>query len=184
MLAPPFPAAAIAAARDAAKTHLRIDGDGEDAVIDRFAGSALALCEAFTGEALIVREFDAVLDAARQWQALPVACVRSISAVAGLHADGAAFAISPDTYAVDIDAQGNGWVRMTAPLSGGRVMVTFTAGQAAEWDAVPASLAQGVTLLIAHLFAGRDGDAAPPAAVCALWRPWRRLRLRGAERAA
>lgn len=57
MTAPGFPAAAIAAARDSAKAHLRMDNDGEDATIDAHAESALALGEAFLGASLIVREW-------------------------------------------------------------------------------------------------------------------------------
>ena len=40
--------------------------------------------------------------------------------------------------------------------------------------------ATGVVLLTAHLFDHRGGESAPPAAVTALWRPWRRMRLAAA----
>ena len=40
-----------------------------------------------------------------------------------------------------------------------------------------APVAQGVAMLAAHLFDHRESDAVPPAAVAALWRPYRRLRL-------
>jgi hypothetical protein len=45
------------------------------------------------------------------------------------------------------------------------------------WGAHP--LRQGVVRLAAHLYAERDGPelGGPPAAVTALWRPWRRMRL-------
>jgi hypothetical protein len=36
-------------------------------------------------------------------------------------------------------------------------------------------VAQGVVLLAAHLFEHRGDGATPPAAVAALWRPYRRL---------
>jgi hypothetical protein len=45
------------------------------------------------------------------------------------------------------------------------------------WDAVPAPVAQGVAMLVAHLFEARGGDVAPPVAVAALWRPYRQVRL-------
>ena len=96
-------------------------------------------------------------------------------------ADGAAFALAADAYAIDIDAGGQGWLRVLAPGAAGRARVTYQAGLAADWAGVPAPLAQGVVLLAAHLFSGAAGE--PPAAVTALWRPWRRLRLAG-ERAA
>ena len=50
-------------------------------------------------------------------------------------------------------------------------------GAAESWDAVPAPVAQGVAMLAAHLFDHRESDALPPAAVAALWRPYRRMRL-------
>jgi len=49
--------------------------------------------------------------------------------------------------------------------------------------AIPAPVMQGVVLLAVHLFEHRDGAVAPPAAVAALWRPYRRLRLRGEAKA-
>jgi len=45
-----------------------------------------------------------------------------------------------------------------------------------DWDAVPAPVRHGVAMLIQHLAEDRPGDV-PPAAVAALWRPYRRVRL-------
>lgn len=177
---PPFPAAALEAARDAIKAHLRIAGDAEDALIERHAATALALGEAFAGTAWIAREWQETLSAGSAWQRLATAPVTAITAVEGLPADGAAFALAGDAYAIDIDAHGEGWVRVTEPGAAGRVRVTFDAGAAAEWDDLPPPIAQGAVLLAAHLFEGRGDDTAPPGAVAALWRPWRRMRLAGA----
>jgi len=55
--------------------------------------------------------------------------------------------------------------------------VTVEAGLAADWPSLPAPLRQGVAMLAAYLFDSRDGAGAPPAAVTALWRPFRRMRL-------
>lgn len=184
MLAPPFPAAAIAAARDAAKLHLRISGAAEDALLERHAATALALCEAFTGQALIVRTWETVLPALAKWQRLGGAPVAAINSVEGLPAEGAGFALPAGSYAIDIDAAKEGWVRVTSPSAAGRVRVGYAAGLAAEWSGLPAPLAQGVVLLAAHLFEARASGGAPPAAVAALWRPWRRLRLETARRSA
>jgi hypothetical protein len=46
-----------------------------------------------------------------------------------------------------------------------------------DWDAVPAPLAHGLVLLAVHLWENRHDDQAPPAAVTALWRPFRVVRL-------
>ena len=49
---------------------------------------------------------------------------------------------------------------------------------AADQNDVPEPIRQGVLRLVAHLFTTRDGsDGEPPAAVTALWRPYRRMKL-------
>lgn len=164
MTTAPFPAAVIAGVRVAARDHLRVTGTAEDMVIDRLAESALALAEAYTGSAIVARPHEAMMAAASEWRPLPVAPVTAITAVAPI-------------TAIDIDATGTGWVRMAAAGP-----VRFVAGLAASWDAVPPPVAQGIVLLVAHLFDTRTAAAAPPAAVGALWRPWRRMRLVEARR--
>jgi hypothetical protein len=51
----------------------------------------------------------------------------------------------------------------------GRMLVPRPGG---EWDAVPAPVRQGIAMLIQHLAEDRPGRV-PPAAVAALWRPYR-----------
>lgn len=155
---PPFPGAVIIAAREAVKAHLRIAGDSEDALIEGLAASALALAERFTGTALIARDFTESVESKGQWRPLTLAPVTAIDA--GID------------VVIDIDTQGLGWVRAS-----GRATVGYRAGAAAGWDDLPPPLATGVVLLAAHLFDHREKGAAPPAAVSALWRPWRRVRL-------
>jgi uncharacterized phiE125 gp8 family phage protein len=184
MLAPPFPAAAIAAARDAAKLHLRISGAGEDPLLEDHVATTLALCEAFTGQALIVRGWQAVVPAHAAWQRLGAAPVAAIDSVEGLSASGNGFALPVEAFAIDIDAAGEGWVRGSAGIAAGRLRVGYAAGLAMDWEALPAPIAQGVVLLAVHLFEARASGGAPPAAVAALWRPWRRLRLESARRSA
>lgn len=43
------------------------------------------------------------------------------------------------------------------------------------WQAIPAPVAHGMVVLAAHLFENRGRDEEPPAAVAALWRPYRRM---------
>ncbi|HEY9554520.1 hypothetical protein [Allosphingosinicella sp.] len=88
-------------------------------------------------------------------------------------------ALAAETYAIDIDANGDSWVRVTQPLDAARVRVSYQAGLAADWVALPEALRQGVARLVAHLFTHHDAadGGGPPAAVTALWRPWRRMRL-------
>ncbi|MDR6788916.1 hypothetical protein J2Y58_002281 [Sphingomonas sp. BE138] len=141
----------------AVRAELRAAAIDDDALALAFVEAALGLAEQFTGRVLIVREVVADLDGAAGWQVLPVAPVRAITAAG---------------FAVDIDAQGVGWVKSAAA-----VRVTFTAGLASGWAGLPAPLRQGVAMLAAHLFSDRAGSAPVPAAVSALWRPFRDVRL-------
>ena len=163
-----------------AKAYLRIDGSDEDAVLTTLVGAAIGLCECFTGLALFsAARSDIVPACSPEWQRLPAAPVSTIASVATIDPAGVTAALAVDAYAIDIDASGDGWVRLTAPPSTSRVQVGYTAGLAADWPSLAEPLRQGVTRLVAHLYAHRDAadDAGPPAAVAALWRPYRRMRL-------
>lgn len=166
------PAGVIAHAVAAAKAYLRLEGAEEDAVLSRLAATAIALGEAYCGEALVTRDFVQQVAAAPGWQRLAACPVVAIDTVTAVEAG----ALAIDRYAIDIDADAIGWVRTAV-----RVRVAYRAGAAADWDQVPAAVAQGVVLMIAHLFTHDAPDHAPPAAVAALWRPFRRLRI-GRER--
>ena len=50
---------------------------------------------------------------------------------------------------------------------------------AEDWAELPPGLNEGIIRFAAHLYRERDaaGSREPPAAVAALWRPWRELRL-------
>ena len=69
-------------------------------------------------------------------------------------------------------------VRLTG-AAGGRMLVAYEAGLAANWEGLPLPLRSGVLRLAAHLHAGRNGSDPPPAAVSALWRPFRRMAIGG-----
>jgi uncharacterized phiE125 gp8 family phage protein len=60
----------------------------------------------------------------------------------------------------------------------GTVTINGSAGMALSQNGVPEPIRQGVMRLVAHLFAARDDSGGEmPAAVTALWRPYRRMRL-------
>lgn len=172
-----IPAGVIAEAVTAAKAWLRVVGDEEAAVLARVCGTAIHLAEAFLGGAVVARTFEDVLGAGGGWQRLRMAPVMAIAGVTGLPAEGAPFVLPVGAYAIDIDGDGIGWVRIGAPGTAGRVAVSYTAGIAGDWAGVPVPIAQGIAMLVAHLFDRRGDEAAPPAAVAALWRPYRRMRL-------
>ncbi|HEX8214268.1 MAG TPA: hypothetical protein VF582_02220 [Allosphingosinicella sp.] len=173
-----------AAATDEAKAYLRIVGSDEDTMVARLMRGAAELCEQFTGQVLIARSFTELLPVSPAWARLSATPVKAISGVEVLPAEGAAVPLAGGDFAIDIDANGDGWVRITNGAAK-RARVTFEAGMASQWNGVPESLRQGIVRLAAHLYARREAadGAGPPAAVTALWRPWRRIRL-GATSAA
>ena len=177
MSAGAIPPAAIAAAATAARAFLRSDAAGEDALVERLAAAAIQLGEAFTGTLFVRRGCEDVVAATRGWQPLAAVPVVAISGVTGLVSDGAPFVLSPADFAIDIDSEARGWVRVLHAGAATRVAVAYRAGLAETWDMLPAPIAQGTVALIAHLFDDRAGATLPPAAVVALWRPYRRMRI-------
>lgn len=161
-----LPAAAIAGAVAAARGQMRFPS-GEDALLARLAESAILVGEAFTGCLFVAREVEERV-AAGEWRALDALPVRAISAVI----DAAGVALAAGAFAVDIDSEARGWVRAAVAAR-----AHYAAGLAESWETLPAPLAQGVALLMGHLFEDRGGAVQPPVAVAALWRPWRRMRL-------
>lgn len=156
------------------KAQLRLERDDEDALLAGFIRTAMALCEAFTGLWLIERSAEQRLAAAADWQRITVVPVTAISAV-----NGAAGPLDAGDFATDIDLAGNGWVRLLAPAGVTAPAVRFRAGLGADWNGIPEPLRQGIVRLVVHLFTHRDAADAgpPPAAVAAMWRPWRRVRV-------
>ncbi|MBW6528776.1 hypothetical protein KZ813_18195 [Sphingomonas sp. RHCKR7] len=153
-----------AAALAALRAELRAAATDDDPLALAMVETALGAAELFLGEVLIARALVAALPARAGWQPLPARPVRHVEA--------------PLAAMVDIDAEGTGWVRTAAPVE-----ITFTAGRAGDWAGLPPALRHGAVLLAAYLFADRGGAAPLPAAVTALWRPHRRVRLVAEARA-
>lgn len=170
----------MAATIEEAKAYLRIDDAGDDALIARLISAATGLCEQFIGQVLVARTITETVPATGDWRRLRSTPVRSIGVVQALPVAGMPAALPIDAYAIDIDAAGDGWVRISSAAGSARAMVTLDAGIAADMGSLPAPLSQGILRLVAHMYAHRDDadDEGPPAAVVALWAPWRRMRLR------
>lgn len=162
------------------KAYLRLEDAGEDAPLTRLIAAATALCEGFTGIVLIVRAATETVPACGAWRRLTLTPVTAIADVEGRAGAGDPFALAMDAYAIDIDAAGDGWVRVASPGPATRATVRYTTGLASDWAGLPEPIRQGIVRLAAHFYSHRDAadEAGPPAAVAALWRPWRRMRLR------
>jgi len=164
---------------DDLRAYLRIENDADDPLLAALAVAAIGHCETFLGQLLLRRSVTQRLTASSQWQRLGATPVTAITSVTGIPAEGASFALSPDAYAIDIDLNADGWVRVIQPGAAGRIDVVCTAGMASEWHDLPEPLRLAAMRLLGHLHAYRDDaeDRGPPAAVAALLRPWRRMRL-------
>lgn len=163
------------------KALLRLEGEAGDALVGRLVASATALCEAFTGQWLLAREGSQAMPANGQWQRLAASPVVAVIGVDAWAEGGEPVPLASDAYATDIDADGDGWIRVSDAGGARRVRARFEAGMAETWDGLPEALRHGVLRLAAYLYSQREAGAAPaepPAAVTALWRPWRRMRLR------
>ncbi|MCW1383210.1 hypothetical protein OLX02_10285 [Novosphingobium sp. KCTC 2891] len=164
------------------KAWLGISTSRDDAELTALIMTALDLCEGFTGTLPLQAGCEEVLPASAEWQALATRPVQAITGAAALAVNGSRTALSASDYEFDLDAEGAGLFRLRRPIDPARVVVTFTAGLASGWSALPDPLRHGIMRLAAHQHRGRDADKAvasgfPPAAVAALWRPWRRMRL-------
>ncbi len=158
----PMPPAIVTAAAGAVRALLRLEAGNEATLVEHVAGVALGLAESFCGQLLIARTVEERVTGSVAWQPLSTSPVRAI--------------LSGGEGAVDSD--GRGWVR-----AGDALTVRYRAGIAEDWAALPPAIAHGVAIMGAHLFDNRDAATVPPAAVAALWRPWRRMRLDMARRA-
>lgn len=165
------------AALDELKQWLAIRSPAEDAALTAILRMALEMCEAFTGTLPIACTCEETLQAGGAWQALATRPVQVISAVERIADDGTRAALPPDAYAVDLAGDSAGLVRLTQ--GSGRVAVRFVAGLAPSWNLLPEAMRHGIIRLAADAWRARESgaDTAPPAAVAALWRPWRRVRL-------
>jgi uncharacterized phiE125 gp8 family phage protein len=161
------------------KEWLAITSPGDDATLTDLLEAALETCEAFTGLMPLEATCEEILPADNCWRSLQTSPVQSIVGIEGIPPEGARFAMAPEDYAVDLDADGGGHVRIINQGAAGRVAVQFVAGLAPGWDGLPDGLRHGVIRLAADAYRRRDNDAGPqlPMAIVALWRPWRRMRV-------
>lgn len=162
------------------KDWLGITISSEDSTLTALLRTALESCEAFTGTVPLNCVCEEVLGVSTGWLRLQARPVSAITGVEGLDAAGNRIALATTAYDMDFAADGTGLVRVTDPGIAGRIAVRFSAGLAPVWSELPDGLRHGIIRLAAHAWHQRENDgptATPPAAVAALWRPWRQMRL-------
>jgi uncharacterized phiE125 gp8 family phage protein len=180
------------------RDHLRLgtgfsDDGFEDALLETYLRAAIAAVEAWTGKALLARDFALeVHDWSRpEAQAFPVAPVSAVASVALVAGDGASEPVDPartllveDTHVPELRAAAG----CLPPIPfGGRARVEFTAGFGGDWGLVPQDLAHAVLMLAAYYYEyrheARIGAERIPYGVSRLIASWRAVRIgRGAAR--
>jgi uncharacterized phiE125 gp8 family phage protein len=171
---------ALPAALAEFRAFLRVTVSDEDALLSGLLRAAADLCEAFTGRALIARDVEELIPAASGWTRLTQGPVRAIESVAAFDEAGMATPLEAGAYSTDIDAAGEGSVRVRAATGARRLSVAYRVGMAEGQNGVPEMIRHGIIRLAAHYYLRREekADGELPSAVTALWRPWRRLRLK------
>lgn len=173
------PAELGGAALDELKQWLAITTSHDDEALLALLGASIDMCEAFTGSMPLSATCEEVLPARAGLHCLATRPVQAITGIEGIPAEGSRFAFPSDAYEIDIDADGTGQIRIARQGAAGRIAVRFVAGLAPGWGSLPEGLRHGIIRLAAQQFRDRDAapDTTPPAAVTALWQPWRRLRI-------
>lgn len=163
-----------------ARSWLRLGAGVDDAVIERLVDTATNICEAFIGGRLIVRAAEETWPIGNGPVRLRARPVVAVDAVTLLADGGAETMLEAGDYRVTIAADGRARLTIVVPGEAQRVRVAYRAGMASEAAGVPEAIRQGIVRMTQHLHAARDGaGTAPPAAIAALWQPWRRLTLGG-----
>lgn len=174
------PAAPAPEALAELKQWLAITTTGDDASLQRLVAVALELGESFTGSMLLESTCEELVPASGDWQSLCTRPVQAVVAVEAVTIAGQRALLDVGAYSVELLGDGGARVRLTGGAAEARQLaVRFIAGLASSWAMLPDGLRHGVIRCAAHLHRQSETGTADalPAAVAALWRPWRRMRL-------
>ena len=161
------------------KQWLAITTSNEDALLIDLLAAAHAMCERFTGLAPYlcdVKEIKAVRS-----MAIPLG-VQPVTAFVEATALGHSFArrtLTSDDYAIETSGDGRTCLVLKVVLPEAQLELHYRAGQSEDWAGIDAGLRHGIIRFAAHQYRERDNgdDTTVPAAVAALWQPYRRMRL-------
>ena len=174
------PAILPASALAELKEWLGISTTHDDALLTALLRAALDMCEAFTGLMPLEALCEEVIPARGGWLPLTARPVLAITGVEAVMQDGTRSDLVASDYEFDLDPEGGGRLRLFNRGNATNLAVRFIAGLAPGWTALPEPLRHGIMRLAAHQHRERESSGAapqPPAAVAALWQPWRRMRL-------
>ena len=163
-----------------ARGWLRLGTTIDDAVIAGLVRAATNICEAFIGQWLMVRMGEEVGPLPADRILLGARPVVAVDSVILLSPDGSEQPLGEQAYRVTIARDGSACVAVAVADSADAVgaRIIYRAGMAEGANGVPEAIRQGIIRMTQHLHDARDGaGAAPPAAIAALWQPWRRVTL-------
>jgi uncharacterized phiE125 gp8 family phage protein len=126
MMAPPGLAAPCVTLSEA-QAFVRVETGEEEALLAGLIRTATDLCEAFIGQFVVSRSFQVDVAASGRWERVDAGPVQSIDVVESIDET----PLSTSAYAIDIDARGDGWVRVF-DTSLRRVRVSGVAGMAQD----------------------------------------------------
>lgn len=161
------------------KHWLGISRPNDDAALTGLLETSVTICEAFTGQAPLRQTVEEIIPLAGGWQELVSRPVQDLTGAALIGTDGTRQPLPIPADTLDVRIGGKACVQLLQPLDGRGLALELVVGIAAQWDALPPPLRQGIIRLAAHHYRDREGKASavPPASVTALWRPWRDTRL-------
>lgn len=166
------------------KDWLRIaGGDEEDGLLAGLIAAAVSLCEGFTGQWVMIRqsEWRGLLyggGTAIRLKSRPLVAVDDVI----MMERGQEVALNAAAYRLGGDRAGAATLQLVEGYGWRQMLVRYRAGIAQDRAGVPDALRHGIVRMVQHLYETRDRPVAeqmPPAAVAALWQPWRRIGLGG-----
>lgn len=148
---------------DELKTHLRIDHNEEDDLLDGLVEAARKTFEEMTHRALITQTWRYTLDAWPDGRiiALPRPPLQSVSSISYVDEDGNESTWGASNYVVDVAggrialAASANWPSVSLyPI--GAIRITYVAGYGAAGSAVPRQMRQAIKLLVGHWYENRE----------------------------
>ena len=161
------------------KQWLAITTTSDDTLLVDLLAAAHAMCERFTGLVAYkseVRERFAATGLEYALGAQPVLYFLDVTAID--HGLGTRL-LTADEASFERTGNDSGTLKLGASIPEPQVEARYYAGLSDDWAMVEGGLRHGIIRYAAHQYRERDAGPAeaPPAAVAALWRPYRRVRL-------
>ena len=170
------PAAALAEL----KAYLRIEDNGEDALLSALLRAATETVEAMLGLLLFEREVVERGDVRGGVLGLAAEPARSLVGAEAVAIDGTSRTLGAGEAQFRVGRYGEGRLEVSGLPDCQQLLVRYRAGMASDWNWVPEVLRLSVIRAAAHFHSHRDAPDDPgiPPAVRRMLSPWRARRVR------